>query len=118
MKIWEAIIYAIVGGLTELLPISFSGHSLMLQNVFHFSPLYSGDGLFVRAGISLGIFIALYMVFHQETKESLILMGNPQSRDPRHRRARREEQEIKTRMFLLTVIGLIPMLFSFFFMKR
>lgn len=118
MKIWEAIIYAIVGGFTELLPISFSGHSLLVQNVFHLSPLYSGDGPFVRAGISLGIFIALYMVFNREAKESGAIMRNLRSDNSRHRRARREEQEIKTRMFLLTIIGFIPMLFSFIFLGR
>ncbi len=118
MKIWEAIIYAIVGGLTELLPISFSGHSILLQNTFHFSPLYSGDGPYVRAGISLGIIIALYMVLKGETRESRMVMEGMRNHHPHHRRARREEQALHTRVFLLTMIGVIPMLFSFIFLGK
>lgn len=118
MKIWEAIIYAIVGGLTELLPISFSGHSILLQNTFHFSPLYSGDGPYVRAGISLGIILALYMVFNGEARESRRILQGMRGNHPHHRKARQEEQALNTRVFLLTIIGVIPMLFSFIFLGR
>ena len=118
MKIWQAIIYAIVGGITELLPISFSGHSMVLQNTFHLSPLNAGDGPFIRAGISLGMIIALYLVFHRETRESRMLVRRMTSHSSRRRRAGREEQGLKIRVLLLTGFGLIPMLFSFLFLGK
>ena len=39
MKIWEALIYGLVAGLTGLLPVSFSGHAAVLQDAFALSPL-------------------------------------------------------------------------------
>ncbi len=67
MKIWEAIIYGIVGGLAELLPISFSGHAALLSNAFHMSSLTDGDGYFVRAFICLGIAVAVVLSFSSQT---------------------------------------------------
>lgn len=44
MKIWEALIYGLVAGLTGLLPVSFSGHAAVLQDAFALSPLtQAGD---------------------------------------------------------------------------
>lgn len=54
MKIWEALIYGLVAGLTGLLPVSFSGHAAVLQDAFALSPLTQGGGLYVRAAITLG----------------------------------------------------------------
>lgn len=55
MKIWEALIYGLVAGLTGLLPVSFSGHAAVLQDAFALSPLTQGGGLYVRAAITLGL---------------------------------------------------------------
>lgn len=118
MKIWEAIIYAIIGGITEILPISFSGHSILFQNTFHMSPLYSGDGLFVRAGISIGIVIALSMVFKQETNESKLIFQRFGNSNSTTRKSRKEDQGLKTRILLLSIIGFLPMLCSFFFLGK
>ena len=118
MKIWEALIYAIVGGITELLPISFSGHSILFQHTFHLSSLYSGDGPFIRAGISVGIIIALYMIFRGETKESRLIMRRLRNDHSSRRRAQREDQALKTRVFIMTTVGMIPMFFSFLFLGK
>lgn len=118
MKIWEAIVYAILGGITELLPISFLGHSSVFESIFHMSSLYGGDGLYIRAGISLGIVIALSMIFRQETKESRLIFRRLRSGSYRTRRAYREDQGLKTRVLLLSVIGFLPMLISFFFFRK
>lgn len=118
MKIWEAIIYAIIGGITEILPISFSGHSILFENTFHLSPLYSGDGPFVRAGISVGIVIALYIIFHREAGESKQAFRTMGSGRASGRASRRDEESLKTRVLLLSVIGFIPMLFSLIFLGK
>lgn len=59
MKIWEAIIYGIFGGITELLPISFNGHYAFLRGAFNLSSLTEGSGYYIRAAISLGIMVAV-----------------------------------------------------------
>ena len=61
MKIWEALIYGLVAGLTGLLPVSFSGHAAVLQDAFALSPLTQGGGLYVRAAITLGLSAALVL---------------------------------------------------------
>lgn len=68
MKIWEAIIYGIFGGIAELLPISFSGHIAMLRNVFHMSSLAEGGGYYVRAAICLGVILAVYLSFPMDSR--------------------------------------------------
>lgn len=118
MKIWEALIYAIIGGVTEILPISFSGHGILFEKTFHMSPLYSSDGLFIRAGISIGIVIALCMVFRQETQESKLIFQRLRSNGSRTRKSNQVDQGLKTRVLLLSIIGFIPMLFSFLFLGR
>ena len=67
MKIWEAILYGITGGLTEVLPISFAGHTALLRGVFNLSSLNEGNGLYVRAAICLGVLLAVVLAFRTET---------------------------------------------------
>ena len=59
MKIWEAIIYGIFGGITELLPISYNGHYAFLRGAFNLSSLTEGGGYYVRAAICLGLVAAI-----------------------------------------------------------
>ncbi len=118
MKIWEAIVYALVGGITELIPVSFPAHSAILQNVFHMTSLTTGEGPYIRAGICLGIVLALYMVFHDETKESKVLLRKMRSRDRRRRRSHNEDRGSHLRLLLLAFFALIPMLLSFLFMGK
>lgn len=66
MKIWEALIYGLVAGLTGLLPVSFSGHAAVLQDAFALSPLTQGGGLYVQAAITLGLSAALVLAFPGE----------------------------------------------------
>ncbi len=118
MKIWEVIVYAIVGGISELLPISFPAHSAILQNLFHMSSLISGDGPFIRAGICLGIMVALYMVFRDDTTESRVILRKMRNRSPRNHRSRTDHRESKLRLILLVFFALIPMLFSFIYIGK
>lgn len=118
MRIWEAFIYAVIGGITEILPISFTGHSILFEKTFHMSSLYSGDGPFIRAGICIGIVIALCIIFRQETRESQIIFRRIKNGTLRSRNARRDGQGLKMRVLLLCVIGFIPMIFSLFFLVR
>ena len=118
MKLWEVIVYALVGGITELIPVSFPAHSAILQNVFHMTSLTAGEGHYIRAGICFGIVIALYMLFRDETKESQVLLRKMRARRSRHRRRQSETMGSNFRLILLVFFALIPMLFSFLFMGR
>ena len=114
MRIWEAIIYAICGGICELLPMSFSGHVAALQNAFHLSPLSEGGGAYVRAAITLGVIVAILLAFPSEmgsTRQSIRLMS--QKRRPR-RGENRERLQIRT--VRLCFFALVPMLLSFLYL--
>lgn len=114
MKIWEAIVYGIVGGICELLPISFSGHAVMLRNAFHLSSLSVGGGYFVRAFICLGVVIAIYLSFSMQSRKFgrelglMIGLRKPKRRERVDRLARR--------CVMLYLIAFLMMLCSLFFL--
>ena len=114
MSIWEAIIYAICGGICELLPMSFSGHAAVLQNAFQLSPLSEGGGYFVRAAIILGVILAILLALPSEIGSAY--MGwrlLRQKRRPRRGDNRAQLQIRTTRLYLFAVI---PMFLSFLFL--
>lgn len=116
MKIWEAIVYGILGGIAELLPISFSGHVLLLRNAFHMSSLAEGGGHFVRAAICIGILIAIYLSFASETRrlgrEVMLMCGL------KKRRRNERVNRLLRRSIMLCVVALLPMLCSLFFLAK
>ncbi|MGN1227125.1 MAG: undecaprenyl-diphosphate phosphatase [Christensenellales bacterium] len=61
MEIWEAIVLGIVQGLTEFLPISSSGHLVLLENIFS-----TGSNLFMTVALHLGSLIAVIVVFWKD----------------------------------------------------
>lgn len=114
MNIWEAIIYGIFGGITELLPISFSGHVALLRNAFHMSSLTEGGGYYVRAAICMGVIVAIFLSFQTESRrlgrEVLLMTGiNKRQRGERVNRSLR-------RSITLGAFALILMLCSLFFL--
>lgn len=113
MKIWEAIIYGIVGGASELLPISFTGHSTVLGEIFNLSSLTQGGGYYVRAAICLGVIAAIMLSFSAESRafgrEMLFMTGLK-----RHRREQRTDRLLR-RSILLGFFALVPMLCSLIF---
>jgi len=110
LKIWEAIIYGIFGGIAELLPISFSGHAVLLRNAFHMSSLTDGGGYFVRAAICIGVSLAIYLSFPMETKRMLRMFGR------RRVRPSQRPNRLQRRSFMLGCIAFFITLFSLFFL--
>ncbi len=113
MKIWEAILYAIFGGATELLPLSFSGHSAVLHEVFHLTGLSQTGGYYTRLGIALGVIAALVLAFPGESRrfgrEVLLVTGAK-------RRSRGDLTDRSlTRSVLIGLFALLPMLLSLIF---
>ena len=62
MSILEAIVLGIVQGLTEFLPVSSSGHLVLLQNIFGISE----PQLFFDTMLHLGTLIAVVIVMRKE----------------------------------------------------
>lgn len=112
MKIWEAIIYGIFGGLTELLPLSFQGHCVLLQGAFDLTAL-TGSGYFVRAAVCLGIMAAVILSFSAESgnmsRELLKMSGL------KKRRRKERGNLLLRRSIFLCFFALVPMLLSFIY---
>ncbi|HEY8423849.1 MAG TPA: undecaprenyl-diphosphate phosphatase [Clostridia bacterium] len=62
MNIWEAIALGIMQGLTEFLPVSSSGHLVMLQNILG----VQGDLLFFDVMLHIGTLLAVFAVFFRD----------------------------------------------------
>lgn len=113
MKIWEAIIYGIFGGVTELLPVSFMGHVALLRNAFHMSSLSDGGGYYVRAAICIGVAIAIYLAFPLETRrysrELSVMVGAKKIRRGQ------KQNRLNRRSLVLCLFAFVFMLISLFF---
>ena len=115
MKFWEAVIYALFGGFTELLPISFAGHAAILRSAFNLTSLAESDGYFIHAAISLGVVSAIMISFRAEANamktEWLAMTGLRPLR-------RRERPDFALRRsMLLGLVALLPMLLSLIFLS-
>lgn len=58
MSIWQAIIYGLVQGLTEFIPVSSSGHLQLLNEVFSFDGTFEADVL-----VNIGTLLAALVYF-------------------------------------------------------
>lgn len=61
MEIWQAVILGLVQGLTEFLPVSSSGHLILLQRLFGID-----GGLFIPLILHLGTLVAVCAVFYKD----------------------------------------------------
>lgn len=67
MSIFEAIILGIVQGLTEFLPVSSSGHLVLLQKLFGIDE----GTLFFTSMVHVGTLVALVIVFRKDIMDML-----------------------------------------------
>lgn len=110
MRIWEAILYGIIGGITEVLPISFGAHAVLLAGAFNLTSLNEGGGYYIRAGVTLGVMAAILLAFRDETFD----VGRAGVQMLRGKRLRRGERRsaLRRRNLLLGLFAVIPMLLS------
>ena len=113
MTALEAIVLGIIQGLTEFLPVSSSGHLVLLQKIFGMKHAE----LFFDVGVHLGTLVAVIIVFRLEIKKiitallKLISLSRPKDNIPQ-----RVEADPQLKMALLIVIGSIPTaIMGFFF---
>ncbi len=71
MNVWQAVLLGLVQGLTEFLPVSSSGHLVLLQKWFGIDPDYS---MFLTVMLHVGTLIPVCIVFF---KDILGLFKNP-----------------------------------------
>ena len=75
MSIWEAIILGIVQGLSEFLPISSSGHSVLLQRIFSIE----NNSLVFDTCLHAGSLIAVLVVLRHDIWNLLKRIVQPQT---------------------------------------
>ena len=63
MEIWQAIVLGLVQGFTEFLPVSSSGHLVLLQSWFGIDPEHS---MFLTIMLHVGTLIPVCAVFFRE----------------------------------------------------
>jgi undecaprenyl-diphosphatase len=108
MLLWQAIILAVVQGLTEFLPISSSAHLILIPDLLH----WPDPGLAFDVALHLGTLIAVLLYFFREWIQ-LTLCGLGF-----HYPKRASEQMVlqNQRLFWYLVAGTIPgALVGFFF---
>lgn len=69
MTIIESLILGILQGITEFLPISSSGHLVLLQNIWNIKE----NNLFLNVILHLGSFFAIVLFFRKKIWESVVL---------------------------------------------
>lgn len=101
----EAIILGIIQGLTEFLPVSSSGHLVLVQHLFGLKEAE----LFFDVCVHLGTLVAVVIVFRQEIIKILsALLQVVSMRGQKEKFLQRVDSDPDLKMALLIVIGSIP----------
>lgn len=113
MKIWEAILYGLFGGASELLPISYTGHYALLRSAFNLTPLNEGGGYYIRLAVCIGVILAVNFAYRPESRtlgrEVLRITGIK-------KRSRKEPYDrLRVRSIVIGIFALLPMLLSLIF---
>ena len=101
----EAIILGILQGLTEFLPVSSSGHLVLLQQVFGLKEAE----LFFDVCVHLGTLLAVIIVFRHEINRILSALWQLVSlRESKEKLLQKAQSDPEIKMALFIVIGSIP----------
>ncbi|MBQ6431631.1 MAG: undecaprenyl-diphosphate phosphatase [Oscillospiraceae bacterium] len=113
MKIWEAILYGLFGGVSELLPISYTGHYALARSAFNMTPLNERGGYYIRLAICIGVILAINIAFRSEARtlgrEVLKITGI------KKRRRKERYDRLRVRSIVIGLFALLPMLLSLIF---
>ena len=105
MSIWNAILQAIVQGLTEFLPVSSSGHLALVQ---HFTHTTGEEASFLSVVLHLGTLVAVFIAF-RKTIGRLILEFFRMIGDIFTGRFHWKEMNEYRRMIVMLVVAILPL---------
>ncbi len=115
MSIFNAVIQAIVQGLTEFLPVSSSGHLSLTQ---HFTGVNGESALLFSIVLHLGTLVAVFIAFRKTIwaliKEAFRMLGDLFTL--KFRRFKWKTMNAERRMILMILLSLLP-LFVFYIFK-
>lgn len=100
MQVWEVIVLGIVQGLTEFLPISSSGHLVIMQNLFAIKT----DNLVLEVVVHCGTLLSVLVVFGNDILRLIVAFGKGMVAHPR--RAYHSDAYFRLTLYLL--LGTIP----------
>jgi undecaprenyl-diphosphatase len=92
--IWTLILLGIVQGLTEFLPVSSSGHLVIIQSIL---PGFNEPGVLFHATVHLGTLGAVLVYFREDLREMAGCAISPRTADP-----------AKVRLIWLILVGTLP----------
>jgi undecaprenyl-diphosphatase len=107
MSVFEAIVLGLVQGLTEFLPISSSGHLIIVPWLFG----WDEPGLSFDAALHLGTLVAVFAYFWRELLNMLLAVPDALKKNLsllRDANDKLTEQDKSARLAWLLVIGSIP----------
>lgn len=105
MEIIQSIILGIVQGLAEFLPISSSGHLVLISSLFH----WQDQGLAFDVALHLGTLIAVLIYFRKDWK--LIIKNSYLIKNLRILNFKLKTKELKSDMLFIIIIATIPGVF-------
>lgn len=112
MSFLTAVLLGLVQGITEFLPVSSSGHLVLLQNVFH---IEDADLMF-DVMLHVGTLIAIFMVYKSDVRDlfrgiSLLLTGRGGKKASQAYRLRR-------RLALCVLVATLPLVLAVPFVSK
>ncbi len=107
MTIWESIIYGIIQGLTEFLPVSSSGHLAILQTIFKSG--FGEDSLSFSVLLHLGTLLAVFIVYAKDIWE-LICSFFTLCGKLIHKKHKMEDFTVSERMVIFVLIATLPLI--------
>lgn len=97
MSIWEAIVLGIVQGITEFLPISSSGHLILVPWLFG----WDEPGLTFNVGVHIGTLMAVIIYFWRDLFAMAVAL-------PKGIITRQPRQDPKSFLAIIIILGTIP----------
>ncbi len=106
MNLFQAIIFGIIQGLTEFLPISSTAHLTIAAKLMHVIPLMSdNEWTAFMAVIQLGTMLAVLIYFWKDVWEILLAFFKENIGD---KRVKFDKQSLNSKLGWLIIIGSIP----------
>ena len=107
MTIWESIIYGIIQGLTEFLPVSSSGHLALLQAIFGND--FGDNSLSFSVLLHLGTLLAVFIVYAKDIWE-LICSFFTLCGKLLHKKHKLSDFTVSERMVIFVLIATLPLI--------